>query len=174
MALLTYPIYDTIDLSTSAGVDHTLFQTGQGSSPPRTKAQTNMRGAGSFPESENFIVQGLGIHVDSSGFSDDDLQGLFVLSIVTFVYNNIKVLQMPAYKLSDLNAVSGVKTESTATAFDYFGQEGRGFMLEHHIQIIGGRPFSVEFHQGLAVDTANIELKFTMFGTLDAKDIRLD
>lgn len=172
MAKLDYPIYDTVDLSTTAGTDHVLFQTGQGSSATRTKEQTNMRGGGEFPSSEKFTIKGIGVHVDSSSFSDDDLQGLFVLSTLTLTYNNVKLLQAPAYLFSDRNRVGGVKTEATASSFDYFGQEGMGYMLSQPILVEGGKNLSVEFHQGLAVDTANIELKVVLYGELDSPDIK--
>lgn len=171
MAILTYPIYDTVDLSDSAAQTHTLFTQGQGTSSTKTFVQTNMRGSGQFPDRENFTIKGIGLHVNAVGFSDDDIQGVFVNSIFRINYNNVKVLEMPAYKLSDLNAVSGIKTESTASPFDYFGQEGMGFMLDNPITIEGGKNFNAEFYQALAVDTAGLDLLVTLFGDLDSPDI---
>lgn len=174
MAKLSYPIYDTIFLSDSAGQLHTLFQQGQGTGTTKTPVYTNARGSGQFPDRETFKVNRFGLHIDGIGFSDDDIAGLFVNSYVTLNYNNVKIFQVPSYLLSDKNAISGIKTEASASAFDYFGQYGDGFVLDNPITIQGGKNFNIEFYQSLAVDTANLNVKLTMFGELDSPDISVN
>lgn len=171
MAKLTYPIYDTIQLSDSAASTHTMFQQGQGTASNKAFQFTNMRGSGQFPDKEVYTIKKIGLHVDGIAFSDDDIAGLFVNSIVTITYNNVNVMQAPAYMFADKNRVGGIKTESSASAFDYFGQEGEGFMLENPLVIVGGKNFKVDFYQSLAVDTDGLDLKIVLYGQLDSPDI---
>lgn len=173
MATLTYPIYDTVQLSDSAAQTHVLFQVGQGVDTNHQFPFTNMRGSGQFPDKEFFTVRKIGLHIDGVGFSDDDIQGLFINSLVTLNYNNVKVLQAPAYIFSDLNMVQGVKTESSASAFDYFGQAGNGFTLNETLTIKGGKSFNVEYYQSLAVDTDGLDLKVVLYGMLETPDINV-
>lgn len=171
MAKLDYPIYDTAVFGTTANNKTTLFQSGQGSGGGNGEAITNMRGSGQFPDRETFEIMKIGIHINTISLTDDDIQGLFVNSILTLNYNNVKMLQAPLYMFSDLNAVQGIKTESTASPFDMFGQEGKGYDLRKPLVIQGGKSFNVEILQGLAVDNASQNLYCVLYGMLDAPDI---
>lgn len=171
MAEFTYPLYDTARFGTTANTTHTLFQNGQGSNSGNDKTLTNMRGSGQLPDRESFTLRKIGIHIDDVGLSDDDIHGLFMSSVLTVYYNNVKILQIPAYMASDKNRVSGIKTESTASPFDYFGQDGDGFVLDIPRIIEGGKSFSVELFQALAMDSSNLSIKVVLYGDLSAPDI---
>lgn len=173
MAILDYPIYDTALFGTTANTTHTLFQSGQGSSSAKGATITNARGSGQFPDRESFKVLRIGVHVDDIGLSDDDIQGLFMGSYLTFNYNNVKVMQAPTYLFSDKNDVQGIKTEASASAFDYFGQSGTGYMLTKPLVIQGGKQFNVEIFQALALDNANMDIKCVLYGELDTPDISI-
>lgn len=174
MPKLHYPIYDTALFGDSAGVTHTLFQQGQGSASTKGFTITNARGSGQFPERESFTIERIAFHVDDISLSDDDIIGLFTGSILTLEYNNVKVLQAPLYMFSDLNASSGIKTEASASAFDYFGQYGSGFTMKIPLMIQGGKNFKVEIYQALALDTASQDMKLTLDGVLDTPDITVN
>ena len=171
MATLDYPIYDTALFGTVASTTHTLFQSGQGSSSTKGATITNARGSGQFPDRESFTVRRIGIHVDDIALSDDDIQGLFMGALLTMNYNNVKVLQAPLYMFSDMNSVSGIKTEASASAFDFFGLDGYGYKLEKPLIIQGGKSFNVEVFQNLALDTTNMDIKCVLYGLLDTPDI---
>jgi len=173
MAILSYPIYDTALFGTTASTTHTLFQSGQGSSATKGYTITNMRGSGQFPDRENFTIKRIGIHIDDIGLSDDDIQGLFMGSILTVNYNNVKILQIPSYMASDKNDIQGIKTEASASAFDYFGQRGDGYVLDHPRTVNGGKNFSVDLFQALALDSASMDIKVVLYGDLDSPDLSL-
>ena len=167
MARYDYPLYDTALFGTTANTTHTLFQNGQGSSSTKGSNITNMRGGGQLPDKERFYIKGVGVHVDDIGLSDDDIQGLFMGSILTIEYDNLKVFQVPTYICSDKNRVGGVKTEATASAFDYFGQEGDAYQFSNEIFIEGGKNITVTITQPLAMDTASMDIKVVLYGDLD-------
>lgn len=174
MAELDYPIYDTAFLADSAGVNHVLFQQGQGTGTNKTPQFTNMRGSGQFPDKESFELKGIGLHIDSTGFSKEDVADLFHGCYVTVTYNNVKIMQAPAYLFSDRNAYNGVVELASAAAFQAFGQEGKAYMLTKPVMVKGGKNFTLEFYQALAVDTANLDLKVVLYGTLISPDITVN
>lgn len=168
--ILSYPIYDTALFGTTANTTHQLFTVAQGGSSTKGQTITNMRGNSQFPQQEKFTIKRVGITIDDV-LSDDDIQGLFYGSIFTVIYNNTNVLQVPSAMCSYRNSVSGVKTEATASAFDFFGLEGDGYMLDKPLEVQGGKQFRAELIQALAVDSANLDIKVILFGDLDAPSI---
>ena len=171
MAELDYPIYDTMVWGTTANTKHTLFQSGQGSGGGNGEQLTNMRGSGQFPDKEDFTVSRIGVHVNNVTLTADDIAGLFVNSILTINYNNVKILQAPLYNFSDKNAVQGTYSEASASDFNYFGQLGEGYKLSKPFTIRGGKSFNIEVLQGLALDAVSQNILVTMFGMLNTPDI---
>lgn len=172
MATLDYMIYDTALVSTTAGVEHILFQVGQGAQPTKGKQITNMRGSGSFPEQEKFTVRRIGVTPDDI-FSADDLLSLYHFSLLTIEYNNVKVLEAPLQCFADKASFGGVNSQGSATDFSAFGTDGNGYMFNEPLVIQGGKNIRATVLQGIAVDSADLRLKVVMYGTLDSPDINI-
>ena len=172
MAKIDYTIYDTALFGTTANTDHDLFTIAQGGASNKGKTITNMRGNSQFPVGEAFTIHKIGVTIDDV-LTDDDIQGLFLGSTLELIYNNTTVFLVPTAQLSYRNAVQGIKTEASASAFDFFGLMGDGHEFKAPLTIQGGKNFRGILHQGLAVDNASMDIKVMLIGMLDSPNINL-
>jgi hypothetical protein len=165
MPTYDYMLYDTALFGTTANTDHVLFQEGQGTSASKGRTITNMRGGASLPTNENFVIHKIGVHIDDI-MSEDDIAGLFFGSLLTLEYINQKVLEAPLYIFSDHNMFGGVQSQASASDFVSFGQEGMGYTFKSPRVLTGGESFKVTITQGLALDSASLDVKCVLYGEL--------
>lgn len=160
---LDYILYDTIPLGTVINTEFQLFKVAQGGDATHTENFTNMRGAGSLPIGEAFVVNRIGLIIDANTVVAD-LHNLFLKSFVEIRVNDKSLLKMPAALASDANMYGGHYTQ-TAAANEYtVGLEGDGFDLAIPIKIPGGNSFFVRYFQG-TVMTATVNMKVYLRGT---------
>lgn len=164
MATYDYDLFDSVVFGVSAGLTQALFQTAEGADATHTRQFTNMRGAGSLPSGEEFLVQS--IHVISEGAPvEADIEKLYQDSWLEFVLNNLSILRSPLRVFASHSDWSGQYTQAAAAAGTIIGAVGMGRNLGIPILIKGGTAFKVNVYNGTAL-SANATLRCMLRGQL--------
>lgn len=164
MADYDFTLYDTWQPSTVANAEQILFQVSQGGDSTHTEQFTNMRGAGSLPSQENFIIRKISIIADQK-VAVADLFKWFTGGLLDFQRANLSVLKGPLQQYLDHNSWGGNLVMGTAADNGAIGLESWGFDLDpqYFIHLGGGVPFRVRMIQGSAL-SATTNIKVTMRG----------
>lgn len=159
---LRFMIYDTWQPSTVANAQQVLFQSPSGADATHTPIFTNMRGAGSFPQTEKMVVDKISIFLDKTIAVADIAKWLFGGNF-EFVLANISVLQLPLQALVAHDAWSGALVEGTPADAPTIGLLGMGWTLDKVLEIEGATPFKAILTQGLAL-SAQTNVKVALEG----------
>ncbi len=165
MADYTATLYDTAVFGTTAGAEHTLFQVAQGGDSTHVEAFTNMRGAGSLPNDEDFRVDEIAVFPDVNA-SAADLQNMTIGSFLEVRVSDKTVLKAPLAMFMKHAAYGGLYTQATAANEALIGLLGDGYKLPIPIAIPGGTSFRVRIYQGTAMSAASQNLKVALNGVL--------
>lgn len=148
-----WQLYDTWQPSTVANLQTTLFQVSQGGDANHPPNVTNMRGAGSLPQTEKMIVDRIKIQVDKA-LPIADLSKWFYGSILEVIVANTQLLQVPVSSCITASAWSGSLIEASGVDTPTVGLLGDGFALNPMIQLLGAMTFKVNLTQALALSAA--------------------
>lgn len=159
---LRYMLYDTVVFGATANAESILFQVASGADATHNEQFTNMRGAGSLPQTEKMVVDKISCVIDKA-LAKADLYDIFNGSILEVRIADFTVIKGPFAKFIDASAYGG--SVQVAAASDVFtvGLLGDGFELDHTIELPGGTPFKVRVLQGPAV-TAGSNVKVVLGG----------
>ena len=146
-------LYDTWQPSTTASVQQTLFQVSQGGDANHPPNVTNMRGAGSLPQTEKMVVDTVKVIVDKA-LPIADLSKWYYGSIIEIIVANLQVLQIPVSQCIAHTAWSGSLVEATGVDTPTVGLLGLGFKLDPVITLGGAITFKVNMTQNLALSAA--------------------
>ena len=94
MSEFDFVLYDTAPFGASADTEHVLFQVAQGADSTHTESFTNMRGSGSLPQDEAFLVNKVGISVDF-GPDDNEVDGVWINSFIEVRISDETVFKAP-------------------------------------------------------------------------------
>ena len=160
---LSYVLFDTQPTGTAV-FDALLFQTAQGGDVTHTEDFTNMRGAGSLPSEEKFMLERIGISNDPAQGAAD-FSKLLVASLLQIRVNNQIVFWSPLPALLVASKWTGYSNLTAAAGLSVTGSLQDGYTLDKPIQIDGGRKFDIRIKttQATAVST---KLVIHLFGTL--------
>lgn len=162
---IRYDMYDTAFFGTAASTLFSLFQAAQGSSATLVKAVTNSRGAGAFPQNEDFAADWLGVFLDEIPVVGD-AQKVWVDSYCEIRVNDETILLTPLRRLAANNAFGGHFGQAAAADLAAIGLYGVGLPLDIPILMPGGTAFRVDIFQGTALASATQSVRFVMSGIL--------
>lgn len=160
---LDYIYYDTAVFGTVANTTHVLFQTANGATSTANDAFTNMSGSGSFPQSEDFSIQWLGVAIDYNGVTAD-YQNTFYGNVFTIEVANKMLFRVPLFVLAYRSAYGGHYSQTAAADESAIGLAGDGYSLRKPIFIPKGTGFRVSILQATALSAANRNVKVLMGG----------
>jgi len=164
MADLSYQLFDTAPLGVAANTDHKLFQVLEGADATHTRDYTNSRGAGVFPQTEQFVIDHIGVTIDDAiVIADVDL--ITLESYLEVTVNNQTMLRSPLSAFIQHEGYFGHYTLAVAADRALIGRIGKGFRLAMPIVIKGGINWDVTIHQGVAL-SAVTNHKCILTGTL--------
>lgn len=168
MATDAYTFYDTAVIGVTANAVHTLFQTAQGSSATRTKAQTNWPGSGALPSQNDFLIRKIGLFVNDARL-DEDILLLYDQTFLEILINNQTRFLAPLKALAQYDYYQGSNELAAAAAVAMIGAGGDGYEFDPPKQLNGGVNFRVEITQGAALSVAT-NVCFMMHGVLTKSD----
>lgn len=162
----SYMLYDTAIFDNAAPTPHNLFQVALNGDAVHVLNFTNMRGAGSLPQRETFMLQKIGVWVDAE-LPEDDLNNLWYLQTLKFVLNNEDIIIAPLSAFAMFDGFSGILTQAAAADIAAIGRLGDGWEVEPEILIEGGIPFAVEIDQQTSMSVATKQVKVGLLGILN-------
>ena len=165
---LHYCLYDTWEPGTTAHAEATLFQVAEGGDSTHTEQYTNMRGAGSLPNAERFLVKRVHL-IQDENVTDADFDTYLYGAIVEMRVKDKTMFKVPAQLLFSHSAKAGHFAQATAADAEFIGPVGDGWALEIPIEIPPGAPFKVRCKQGGAFATT-ISFKLVLEGILSTPD----
>lgn len=148
-----WQLYDTWQPSTVASLQTTLFQVSQGGDANHPPNVTNMRGAGSLPQTEKMVVDKIKVQVDKA-LPIADLSKWFYGTILEIIVANTQILQLPVSSCIAQSGWSGSLQETSPADTPTVGLWGEGFSLLPVINLAGAIPFKVNVTQNLALSAA--------------------
>src|SRR6267142_4480250 len=137
-----YVIFYTWIAGATANDEFQLFQVQQNGDATHTEQFTNMRGPGSFPQDETFVLDRIGIIVDHD-IIQADVTKLFMGGFLEIRQVDRTVLKAPLSLFSEANAYGGSDTTTAAANGNVIGLLGSGFQLRPGMEITlnGGQGF---------------------------------
>lgn len=160
---LRYYLYDTAILSTVVNTEFQLFKVPQGGDATHTENFTNMRGAGSLPTEEKFIIDWVGVIIDYDTVIGD-IRKMWLKSFLEIRVNDKSVLKAPLIMFSNQNMYGGHYTQAAAADQYAVGPMGDGMELDKKIEIPGGTSFFIRLFQGTALSAATCNTKVVLGG----------
>lgn len=166
MATLSYPIFDTLVFGNAVQTEQALFQVQQGGDATHTKSFTNMRGAGSFPNQESFLVKKISAFIDFLVVLPSDLYNVWIGNYLELRVADQTMIQAPLRMFANYNAFNGHYSQAAAANGTLGGIQNDGFELENPVMIDGGTAFRVNIPQTVALSVASIPLRVVLHGDL--------
>lgn len=160
---LRYFLYDTVVFGATANAESILFQVASGADATHNEQFTNMRGAGSLPQTESMEVDWIGVIIDTL-LAKADVVKIFDGSILEIRVADFSVIKAPTALFIAQSAYGGNQIQAAAADSMTIGLLGDGYELDKHIMLPGGTPFKVRMLQGPAVG-AGANLKVVLGGT---------
>lgn len=164
---LSYPIYDTLVMGVAVQAEQALFQVQQGGDATHTKQFTNMRGAGSFPAGESFMVKKIGVFVDFNLTVESDVENVWINNYLELRVNDQTMLLAPLRLFAQYNGYAGHFTQAAAANDVMGGLQNDGYELDNPIPIPTGTAFRVNVPQNTVLSAANILLRVVLHGELN-------
>lgn len=149
MADFHYVLYDTATFSTSAGVNHLLFQVGEGVDASHPESITNMRGNASLPTEEKFSLYRIHVWPEQE-IAEADLYDLTDQALLELRVSDKTYLKIPLRLAISHASFGGHFAQATAANRVAIGTEGSGFELQSPIDLPGGTRFAVRIYQDKA------------------------
>lgn len=165
MASFDWVLYDTANFGTNADTMHSLFQVAQYGDSTHTPDYTNMRGNGSLPANERFVVNCIGVRMQPE-IDLDDLLAMFNGSYLQMRTKDEIIFEAPLNRCSQDMGYGGVGFQGSADTQYAVGLIHDGFKLTMPIEIEGGNSFRVDIYQDQAMGTANKLVKCMLTGIL--------
>lgn len=165
MAKYSTTLFATAIFDTSGNTTHKLFGAAYGTGTGYEAYRTNMRGAGSLPSEENFLVKKISAFVDNIT-PVADVDNIWYHSYATLFVRDNQVFQAPLSMLIDMAGYSGEFHEASNTALSLIQRLGNGFTLDMPIEIGNGESFRLDIYQGTAL-SATLDVVLALSGTLD-------
>ncbi|SRR5260221_7332542 len=159
---LRYMLYDTVVFGATANAESILFQVASGADATHNEQFTNMRGAGSLPQTEKMVVDKVSVVIDKV-LAKADVVDIFNGSILEIRVADFTVLKGPSALFIDASAYGGSISVAAATDVTSIALKGDGYELDQTITLPGGTPFKVRVLQGPAV-TAGTNIKVVLHG----------
>lgn len=155
---LRYFLYDTWQPAAVANAESILFQVASGGDATHNEQFTNMRGAGSLPQTEQMEVDWIGVIVDSV-LAKADLVKWIDGALLEIRVADFSVIKAPVALFIAQSAFGGTQIQAAAADSFTIGYLGDGFELDKHIMLPGGTPFKVRMLQGPALaGTSNMKV----------------
>lgn len=164
MATYDYDLFDTVPFGVAANKTFALFKTGECADATHTRSYTNMRGNGSLPVNEEFLVRSIHLIAESAP-PIADVEALYTNNYLEFIYNNTSILRSPLRAFASLSDWSGQFNLAVAADQSIIGAVGMGRNLSIPILLKGGTSFEVDIFQS-AVLSAAFNLKLILRGDL--------
>lgn len=159
-----YTLYDTAIFSVAGAANHLLFQVGEGVDALHSELITNMRGNGSLPQEESFLLQKL--HVwNEQLVAAADLFDLTDQAFVEIRLSDKTVLKVPLRLVMSNAAWIGSANLAAGAETAVIGNQGWGFDVMENVTIPGGTRWSVRVHQELGL-AATCRVKVVLEGIL--------
>lgn len=165
MALRDHMLWDVAAFGVAASTSHELFQNREGSDAANPKHKTNMRGAGSLPDNESFVIRRVHIYPDNE-LAEADLPLWLDSSFITINIADRDVFDCPVRNCASHASFGGIVTQAVAGDRALVGPSGDGYLLVNPIIIEGGRSLRVTVFQGTALSAAE-DIRVVLEGTLD-------
>src|SRR5574341_961390 len=105
MPNLDWMLWDVAVLSTTAGVTHSLFQARENQDSSNPKHKTNMRGAGSLPTGEEFLIRKIEVFPDTQ-LAQADIHALVDSSYITVSVGDRAMFEAPLREVLGHNSFS--------------------------------------------------------------------
>ena len=166
----SYPIYDTALFGTTDNTTHVLFQIGEGGDATHVSDFTNMRGNGTFPQLEKFLIRKIGIMLETNA-TESDAEDWTLDGFLRMYLSNQIIFQAPLQMLVMNTSYSGHFTQAAAATRALIGRDGMGYMVDPMVLVRGGEAFKVEVYQGTVVAAANTRVKVILDGVLTRPEI---
>lgn len=164
MAVYDFDLYDSVVFGATPDLTQSLFQVGEGADATHVREFTNMRGAGSLPQGEEFLVRS--IHcISEMSPPQADIEKIYQDSYLEFILNNLSILRSPLRVFASHSDWSGQFTQAAAADITALGAVGMGRSLSIPVLIKGGTGFKVNLYNGTAL-SANHTLRILLRGDL--------
>lgn len=164
---LTYPIYDTLIMTNAVQAETALFQVQQGGDSTHTKSYTNMRGAGSFPAGESFLVNKIGVFMDFNAIVESDVENIWIGNYLELRVNDQTMILAPLRLFAQYNGFAGHFTQAVAANDVMGGLANDGYELVNPISIPTGTAFRVNIPQTVALSVASVPVRVVLHGELN-------
>lgn len=166
MAEVNWPLYDTAPFGNVAATTHTLFQVRENGDATHITGFTNMRGNGSLPSNESFMVERLMVYPDVE-LAEADLVTWFGANWLRLRVEDKEMITIPLRMCVGDAAFGGHYTQASTAANSAIGPMGKGYELSNPVMIPQGGNLLVEVFQATALATTGQNIKIVLDGILN-------